>query len=124
MNLNALNEMAGVQRQTEMYKPLRPSQIIKSEEVVSKVIHVLKEEYINPFGIQIDESNLFNLSSGVPVEDTVADDILSNTSEGEKMSEFFTRERIHQRSKPFHDPIKKCKIKTFCKLLKIYCCSK
>ena len=42
-NLNALNEMAGVQRQTEMYKPLRPSQILKSEAVVSKVVYVLEE---------------------------------------------------------------------------------
>ena len=77
-NLNALNEMAGVQRQTEMYKPFHPSQIITSEKLVSKVVHVLEEEYVNPFGVQIDESNFFNLSSGVPVKDTVESEFMKD----------------------------------------------
>jgi len=43
--------MAGVQPQTEIYKTLCPSQILKSEVVVSKVVHVLEEEYVNPFAV-------------------------------------------------------------------------
>ena len=105
--------MAGVHRQTEIYKPLRPSQIIKSEAMVSKVIQILEDEYINPFGVQVDEEKLINLSSGVPLADAVAEDILSIPSEGKRLAEAFKNDRIYSKSALFHDPIKKCKVKTF-----------
>lgn len=73
--------------------------------MVSSVVHVSEEEYENLFDFQIDESNLFKLSPGVTVENTIAEDILSMASKGEEMSEVFNRERIHERSTLFHDPI-------------------
>ena len=46
--------MTGLHHLTEVYKPLHPSQIIKSEYLVSKVVSVLEDEYINPFGVMVD----------------------------------------------------------------------
>ena len=63
---------------TSIYKPLRPFQILRSEELVSKVQAVLETEYINPFGCNIVESQLLNLSSGMPVPDDAADTILKS----------------------------------------------
>ena len=46
----------------DMYKPLRPSQILRSEEMVKNVVSILSDEYINPFGSDSDKYQLFNLS--------------------------------------------------------------
>ena len=105
--------MAGVQHKTEIYKPLRPSQIMRSETLVSKVIEILEEEYINPFGVQTDETKLYVSSSGVPLADEVADSIAALPSDGRKIAESFVKERIYEKSKLFHDPINRCKNKTF-----------
>ena len=51
------------------YKRLRNSEILKSEENVANVIHVLNNEYLNPFDVTLDKDKLFNLSSGVVKED-------------------------------------------------------
>ena len=48
----------------DMYKPLRPSQILRSEEMVKNVVSILSNEYTNPFGSDLDKYQLFNLSSG------------------------------------------------------------
>ena len=44
--------------------------------MVTCVIEVLSE-YLNPFSVSLDE-NLYNLSSGVPVEDQLENEILCN----------------------------------------------
>lgn len=59
-----LLNLAGMRKATGIYKPLRVSEIKKSEENVLKVIKVLENEYLNPFGIFIDSEMLVNLSSG------------------------------------------------------------
>ena len=51
------------------YKRRRNSEILKSEENVANVIHVLNNEYLNPFDVTLDKDKLFNLSSGVVKED-------------------------------------------------------
>ena len=70
-NFNELTNFAGLQYSTECYKPLRSSEIQKSEKHVSKIINVLEDEYLNPFGLDLDPTELYNLSSGVPKEDGV-----------------------------------------------------
>ena len=45
------------------------SEIIKSEENVANVIHVLSNEYLNLFDVALDEDKLFSLSRGVAKED-------------------------------------------------------
>ena len=53
----------------DSYKPIRNSEIIKSEENLANVIHVLNNEYLNPFDEALDKDKLFNLSSWVAKED-------------------------------------------------------
>ena len=74
-NVKEMKEMAGTITKSEMYKALRPSQILTSEKMVTKVIEVLQEEYINPFSVLVDKEQLYNLSSGVPVSADLADEI-------------------------------------------------
>ena len=66
-NTSELFKLSGLKDYAITTKGLRPSQILKSESFVKKVIHVLKDEYINLFGHDIEKSELYNLSSRVPV---------------------------------------------------------
>ena len=43
---------------------------------------VLQEEYINPFSGELDKSQLYNLSSGIPVPEDLAEMILRTTGDG------------------------------------------
>ena len=51
-----------------LIKPLRTSQILKSESLVGKVQAVLENKYLNPFHTALDQRKLYNLSSGSPLE--------------------------------------------------------
>ena len=75
-NVELKKETAGATTKNVVYKSLRPSQILGSEKMVTRLIEVLSE-YLNPFGVSLDE-NLYNLSSGVPVEDQLENEILCN----------------------------------------------
>ena len=66
---NELINFTGLLSSQESYKPLRNSEIIKSEENVANVIHVLNNEYLNPFDVVLDKDKRFSLSSGVAKED-------------------------------------------------------
>ena len=45
-----------------MYKPMRPTQFLLREKKVTEIERILKEEFINPFGVGYE--HLYNLSSG------------------------------------------------------------
>ena len=64
--------MAGIYSSSEKCKPLRPSQILISEKLVAEVIRFLEEKYINPFSVLVAEDCLFNLISGIPINDQLA----------------------------------------------------
>ena len=66
--------MACVSREPSLYKPMRPSQILKSEKVVPEAIRVIEDDFINPFGLGYD--GLHNISSGTSVETELASSIL------------------------------------------------
>ena len=113
-NVKEMKDMAGTTTKSEMYKALRPSQILTSEKMVTKVIEVLQEEYINPFSVLVDEGQLYNLSSGVPVSIDLADEILETRNKGIEIAEKFTTERLlGDGTKKFHDPLPRNKIKAF-----------
>ena len=59
------------------------------EKLVTKTTRVLEEEYLNPFSETIDESLLYNLSSGTPLPNALTDDILKVYSEGNKQMNAF-----------------------------------
>ena len=105
-NTKALNEMCGIGDPSEIYKPLRPSQILQSEERVYSVIKVLTEEYINPFNINIDKGVFFNISSGEPIPDEISETILQLPSKGKEMYDRFVDERLDKKTVPLHASIK------------------
>ena len=66
-----LQNFAGLDSSTECYKPLRSSEISKSEKHVSSLVDVLENEYLTPFSASIDENELYNLRSGTRKENGV-----------------------------------------------------
>ena len=73
-NYKALSDIA---TDAGLYKPLKPSQVLQTNERVNRIVKVLNEDYINPFGLDIEKDSLINVSSGVPQPDAIANDILS-----------------------------------------------
>ena len=51
-----------------------------------KVLHVLSEEYVNPFDSSLDTDCLYKLSSGVTIDTELADQILMTERSGEESS--------------------------------------
>ena len=55
--------LTGLSESETIYKHLRPLQILKSEESISKLQDVIEND-VNPFSIDIGTNKFFNLSSG------------------------------------------------------------
>ena len=111
-NLDELLQLSGLRSVTECYKPLRQNDINKSESNVKKVINVLENEYLNPFGLNLDSNTLYNLSSGCGKESGV-EELLSIWENGKTMAENFFNQRFYSKETLFHDPITRNKIPTF-----------
>ena len=73
--------------------------------MVTNAIDIITSEYINPFGANIDVNHLYNLSSGVAVEDTLAVEILNLEKKGSELANKFKSERmlIGNNNKKLHD---------------------
>ena len=93
-NTNALKQMAGVTNSANIYKVLQLSQIIKSEDKVSRLVQILENDYINLFSVTLEATKLFNLSSGVTVEDDLAYKILNIIDVGKSLAETFRNETL------------------------------
>ena len=90
--------------------PLRPSPILISEKLVAEVIRVLEEQYINPFSVLVAEDCMFNLSSGVHINDQLADKILNTNKLGKEIAMKFATERLMiNGKKKFHEALSKTK---------------
>ena len=50
---------------------------MKSERRVAKVKDVLANESLNPFDPTLDQQHLFNISSGIPVDQGLTEGILA-----------------------------------------------
>ena len=58
-------------------------------------MNTLRDEYINPLDVTIDDTKLFNLSSGTPVSDNLVDEIMQVETAGDKQSDEFKNNRVH-----------------------------
>ena len=76
-NTEKLYNIAGVRSSEDMYKMIRPSEVLKSERLVTKLENVITKEYLNPFDASLDPSCLYNLSSGVPVDHDLCRSIIN-----------------------------------------------
>ena len=111
-NTEELKSLAGISRNATSYKPLRPSQILKIEGLVSEAMRIMEEEYINPFGVVVSEA-FHNLSSGTIIEDELAEGILKVYKVGSDKAQEFKEARIYGRQQSFHAPIKRVQIQSF-----------
>ena len=83
---------------------MRPTQIIKSETKVQDVMTVLEREYIYPFGENVDQDKLVHISSGVHVDNKVADTILNVIyfKTGKKLADTFRENRLLNKTVKLH----------------------
>ena len=70
-------------------------------------MNTLITEYINPFGSDLDKKYLYNLSSGVPVNDDLSDNILKIKQTGKELLESFVDKVFLEKGGNFHDTIKR-----------------
>ena len=110
-NTEALYDLANIKSSELVYKSLRPSNIMKSENFMEKITKVMTMEYLNPFDLKLE--NLYNLSSSVPVEASLAKEILSVKQLGEKCYKDFVDNRIRKTMLKIHDSITRNKTKLF-----------
>ena len=112
-NTEALYKMSDVNHANDEYKATRPSQILKSEKYVTDLVEVLRNDFVNPFDSNIDKDKLLNLSSGIPVNDDLAEDILKIKDRGIDSYNEFVEKRIKSQAIKVHDPIKRQKCALF-----------
>jgi hypothetical protein len=93
------------------HKEMRPSQIKSSEEDVSKVVQAFCS-FQNPFVID-SKDELYCLSSGVPADKAVQEDLLHAIQKGENARNNFISKRLVDKDIDFHSPLKKMNLKTF-----------
>ena len=110
---NELKKFAGTGCSDSVYKAIRPTEIVRSNELTSAVINVLENDYLNPFDEELDTNKLYNLSSGIPVDDLIADGILKIFGNGEINYNKFIKERLTSDEIGFFEKLPKLKIKLF-----------
>ena len=111
-NFDSLLCFVDLNKTSEVYKPLRESEIKKSEHIVSSIINVLETECLNPFSPLLDEDKLYNISSGVYKEEGV-DELLAVYEVGKSMANEFKANGILSDQKAFHNPIPRKKVPAF-----------
>ena len=109
-----LKDLCGISTDVD-YKPcIRTSQILKSNELLDKIVTFLSKDYINPFRVEIHQTKLVNLSSGLPVGDDLTDEILSIPENSLKLySQFKNRQLSSCPEDYFHKPINRNKTQLF-----------
>ena len=109
-NTKALYDLCGLDAGINTYKLCRPSQILKTEELVQAVMNTLMNEYINPFDVLLEKDELVCLSSGVPLNSEATEFLLSSYAMGKERRDELVKTEI---SESFHESIHRCKISTF-----------
>lgn len=112
-NATALKEICGVGMDPGMYKPMRLLQITNSERDVQKILCVLFDDYINTFGLDVENEYLVCLTSAKPFSDKISDSILSVLRQGRILYKEFVEKCIKLGTVRFHDPIKKNSVTFF-----------
>ena len=76
--------------------------------MAKNVVSVLSNEYINPFGSELNKDQSFNLSSGAPINDSnAAEQILNIRKVGKDNYEEFKKNRLLSKLVEFHGLIKR-----------------
>lgn len=111
---DALLEITGLQNSNEFpQKACRPSEIIKSEKRIKRLLAVLTQEFLNPFNDNLDTTKLYNLSSGAPVSTEIEVSLTTLVERGTSLFETFVADRLENDAVNFFAPISRVTLKTF-----------
>ena len=105
-----LKELSGVKKTTtNVKKCLRPSEILKYNQIVLKIQGVMKEQFVDTFDESLDIGKLYNLVSRRPISNVIAESLLHFDSSGGSSLHSF-EQRLHTDTpSPFFDPMKRKK---------------
>ena len=113
--VESLFEMTGIApTMSNLRKCLRPSEVLKSNRMVENMITTLNAHFINPFSLDLNRNELYNLVSGYPVQEIVSSCLLGLQTRGEElMSQFEDRITTEMPEEKFFSPISREPLKTF-----------
>ena len=106
--MKELYKLTGMANSGDKYNALRDKEIKRSKMYVQRIVESLEENFLNPFGIELDQDDLFNLSSGLRYEGDT-EKLLNIQKDGENLYEEFKKKRLYSKSVEFHDKIKRRK---------------
>lgn len=92
---------------------MRPKQVVNSELRITEVIDVIENQYINPFGLDINKDKLINISSGTSWPQNVANEVLNQLEQEKGLTEDFRENRIFNLNTKSHKPITISDCKSF-----------
>ena len=93
------------------HRATKPSELKKSEQNVQRVLEAFCQ-FLNPFDVDSElHASLFCVSSGLPIAEDVATDVVRYFTAGTKATDEFLKARLIERTIKFQDPIKKLHLK-------------
>ena len=93
-------------------KCLRPNEIRKSNEAKAKLLTVIESYFLSPFDDNLVPENLYNLVSGMPVDESICD-CLTLISGERLIRQFISRMQVGGSKESFAHTIKKYPLKNF-----------
>ena len=112
--VDALKESSGLDKtSTNPRKCLRPSEIMKSERIVTLLQSIIMNQFLSPFDSRLSKDQLFNIVSGKAVDTTILSSLKNSHINGNKALETFLLRLNQHGSASFFDPIARNKPKTF-----------
>ena len=108
-----MKSVAGIESANDTYKPLRPRQIVKSGKWSNTLATTISEDFVSPFSQSLSPDKLYNLASGIPVDDEHSDGMLHILEIGRNAHTKFVSERIMSDEKGIHDTLPRLKVKLF-----------
>ena len=105
-----LKKFSNITKSDEIYKPLRPHQIVKSEKWTASLQNTISQDFVNPFSTSLDPFKLYNLSSGIPVDDDKISSMLNIQKTGEGQYNDFVQNRLLSDEIKFHDTLTRSKL--------------
>ena len=106
--------MAGVKSNDSVYTTIRPYRKLHFEKLVTSFAEVLQVGYLNPFSPVLDAQQLYNISSGVPIEDrNQVLQLLNMTQIRIEPRDCFIQDRLVSGVTSFHSPVERNNLKLF-----------
>jgi hypothetical protein len=96
LNTKHLLEMTGLTSSTDVYKVLRVQQVQRSEMFVTKATEVMENDFLNPFSVNLDRDEVYNIGSGLEFQWNT-DELLDVWNKGKVLCATFQEERIHRK---------------------------